>query len=280
MRKIHWIASYPKSGNTWVRMFLAAYRYGVSHINQAAELFQGDNNSYAYQAVSPKPITNLTRHEAMGLRIAALEHLIERHHSDPVPIKTHNVNAQINGIPLIWDEITAGGVYLVRDPRDVAVSYASHLGMDMDDVLAFMGNDASTTNLPGTEIMHFLASWSTHVRSWSNHDGITVVRYEDMLANPVDAFTAIVEALGYRVDADRVAEAVEHTSFNKLRDQEDAFGFAEASPKAKRFFRKGQAGGWRDVLTDEHVAKIQADHKEQMLAYDYALADTGVKHAS
>jgi len=271
VRKIHWLASYPKSGNTWVRMFLAAYRYGVGNINQAAELFKGDTNLYAYQAASPKPVQDLTTHEALALRQAAMMHLVAQHASDPVIVKTHNAAAILNGVELCWEPITAGAVYLTRDPRDVVLSYSRHVGKDVDGTIQLMSEDYARTSTHGTKVAHFLSSWSQHVMSWQERENVTAVRYEDMLADPVKEFSRIVTAVGCTLDEERVAHAVEAVAFDKLKAQEARDGFAEASNKAGGFFHKGKAGRWRDELTDEQVARIEADHGKVMEALGYEL---------
>jgi hypothetical protein len=272
MRKVHWLGSYPKSGNTWVRLFLAAYRYGVANINQAAELMKGDNNLPAYQAASPVPINSATTHEALGLRYAALMHLVSQHAVDPVILKTHNAAATLNGVELIWEPITEASVYLVRDPRDVALSYSRHVGKSVDDTIELMGQELARTTTHDTEVAHFLSSWSNHVESWLAKDNVTVIRYEDLLKDPVPGFVEIVKAVGYDLDEERVAAAVDAVAFDKLKQQEKAHGFLEASRKNSSFFHKGKAGRWRDTLTAEQVARIEQDHGKMMQLCGYELS--------
>lgn len=272
MRKIHWLASYPKSGNTWVRMFLAAYRYGIGSINQAAALMRGDNNVFAYQAASPKPVQDLTTHEALALRQAAMLHMLYQSPDDPVILKTHNAAATLNGVELCWEPITAGAVYLIRDPRDVALSYSRHVGKDADGTIALMAEDYARTMTQNTEIAHFLSSWSLHVQSWQRRENVLFVRYEDMLSDPVAAFSRIVEALALELDTDRVKAAVEAVAFDKLREQEQREGFLEASNKADSFFHNGRAGRWREELSRQQIMQIEADHGPTMAAFGYDLA--------
>jgi hypothetical protein len=109
------------------------------------------------------------------------------------------------------------------------------------------------------------------VFSWTRepHEAVIVVRYEDLIADPIKHFTAISEHLRQGANARQIAEAVELSTFDKLRSEEERHDFRERSEKALRFFREGRAGEWRDKLTKEQATRISADHHEQMRRFGY-----------
>lgn len=125
---IVWLASYPKSGNTWVRLFLANYRAHGLKINPNSlptEFTISDTRDRDYHAVSPYPVEKMSHLEILMLRGAALLHAMASVHERPMFCKTHAANAVLNGYRLFPPPVTAASVYIVRDPRDVAVSFLS-----------------------------------------------------------------------------------------------------------------------------------------------------------
>jgi hypothetical protein len=267
--KIWWLASYPKSGNTWVRAFLNAYiKGGALNIN-AMDLGIGDLVNYFYQVVSPRPITALTPDEMTMLRPAALLHMTAFYNNPQVPfvVKTHSMfRADINTIP---PPITNGAIYIVRDPRDVAVSYAKHCGKSVDEMIEAMANERHALADSGNPIFQLLSSWSSHVRSWLDADvNRLVFRYEDVLERPGEHFLGVLKFLEYQLHQQSFARACAATTFEKMREQEDRFGFKERK-HGDRFFNSGKAGGWKDVLSKEQADRIEGDHREVMQTMGY-----------
>ena len=114
-------------------------------------------------------------------------------------------------------------------------------------------------------------SWSRHVESWTAQPspGLHVMRYEDMTARPMESFAGLVQFLRLPADRQRLQRAIELSSFDALRKMEDKEGFMERSEKSERFFRKGKAGGWREVLTPAQVEAVAAAHETQMRRFGY-----------
>lgn len=272
IRKLYWLASYPKSGNTWVRMLIQAYHYGSVDINRPA-FVRGDNDLIAYQAVSPFPLNIISNAQTVMMRPAALMQSTARNQYDRCILKTHHAAVDVFGIPLIPEWITQAAVYLVRDPRDVAISLAKHVGQTIDGAIdlmnapnAQMGYEESE----GVPLGHILLRWSQHVDSWCRHPcKPTVVLYEHLLANPKKHLRRILETYNYDIDEQRLANAVELCRIDHLRRQESKRGFVEASSKADRFFGNGTNGGWQDVLADEQVERIESAHGTVMSHVGY-----------
>ena len=276
---IVWLASYPKSGNTWVRVFLAnllADQPEPLPLDALSRFVFSEHSTHHYQRLAGKPIDRLSPRDIARLRPAVQRSL------SPAPrqnvfVKTHAAVTMFNGVPTIATEVTRSAVYIIRNPLDVALSYAHHFAVDVDLAITAMGT-ATTILAPSKAfVAQPLGSWSDHVRSWVDRPGLDLIpmRYEDMVADPAAAFLAMIRALRMPVDEPRVRRATEFSSFDKLRAQEDAAGFVEKPAKAEKFFRKGVAGGWRNDLSDAQAARIIDDHGDVMRRFGY-LDDGGV----
>ncbi|MBT5434026.1 MAG: sulfotransferase domain-containing protein [Alphaproteobacteria bacterium] len=116
-----------------------------------------------------------------------------------------------------------------------------------------------------------LGSWSQNVESWTAqpNPALHVMRYEDMLADPLRAFTGLTGFLGLKAADDKIDEAIERSSFKTLQDQEERQGFAERGRLQKQFFRKGRSGSWREELSDEQVVAIVQHNRAQMARFGY-----------
>ena len=167
--------------------------------------------------------------------------------------------------------MTAGAIYIVRNPLDVAISFAHHLGLSVDETIAIMGRQNAEMEVSEEVVHEVLGSWSQHVSSWTRkpHRTIYVMRYEDMLAEPERTFGALARHLLIAPTPAQLADAIDRSSFDKLRAQEKTDGFREKSKKAERFFREGRAGQWKEILTPQQVAKIAKDHGDQMARFGY-----------
>jgi hypothetical protein len=275
---IVWIASYPKSGNTWVRAFLhnlvkvTCGEPDEQDINEMARFSTWDLDKKRYAAVLGfQPDNALHRNQ-----IAAARHAVHLEVADAaeglVFVKTHNCLVMDRGYPTINFAATAGAVYVVRNPLDVAISYAHHAGVAIDDAIHFMSKVDLETIGSDKSVYEVLGSWSQHVWSWTRNDNraLHVMRYEDMLADPETVFAALARHLLIDFTPAQLQAAIERSSFARLRAQELENGFRERPPAADdNFFREGRAGQWKSALTPEQVARIVADHGEQMRRFGY-----------
>lgn len=272
LRQLYWHASFPKSGNTWARLLLGAYKLGVGNINTNNEVTISDNQLYAYNAVAPIPLADMADGAKLYLRNTALMHIIARAIHDPVILKTHHANIEVGEVSLIPEAMTAGAVYMVRDPRDVAISYSEHIGKSIDEGIFSMNQMGHTVHQEEVGLHHYLTSWSNHVRGWMDHGEFprTIIKYEDMLKDTRGEFVRILEAFGMPVIDHKIDYAIEMMQFDELKRQEKRAGFIEASKNTK-FFKRGTSGHWKDILTEEQVAQIEKDHGEMMQRLGYEL---------
>jgi hypothetical protein len=272
MGAIIWLASYPKSGNTWMRAFLHNLLKNPKEpasINQLNQFCLGEDSAALYNELDPRPMSALTPAEIMALR-PKVHRLLTKASPDSVFVKTHNLLGEAEGSPLVNMECTAGAIYMVRNPLDVAISYAHHFGVDMDEAieqLNFPGAGTPTTNMGARQ---YYGTWSMHVSSWTQvpFPALHVVRYEDMRDSPSQTFARVAKFLGLNPPPDRLERAISFSSFDQLRTQEDESGFVERSQHA-RFFRSGQVGQWRRDLSEDQVKRVVSQHREQMARFGY-----------
>jgi aryl sulfotransferase len=280
-RGIVWLASYPKSGNTWARAFLTAYLGNTGSPPDINDLAGGPIASArrTFDNLVGIEASDLTADEVARCR-PDVYRLMAAEGDGPVVVKVHDAYGVTDtGQPLFPADATSVVLYLLRNPLDVAVSFAHHSGVPVSQAVSRLCRDdfAFSSRADGLpqQLAQQLRSWSGHVRSWVDESGLPllVVRYEDMIASPVGAFTSMVEAAGLDVDAARIDAAIQLSRFDLLRTQEQAVGFKERSPRAKIFFRQGRAGDWRTALTEADARAIIEAHGEVMRRFGYLDAD-------
>ena len=274
MGQLVWIASYPKSGSTWVRAFLHNYIRQPDtpyDINSLTDLTAADSNAERYQRYDPRPAAHYTIADVQRMRPLVHRDLTGLD-STLVFVKTHSALLQVEGAPLITPEVTAGAIYIVRDPRDIAVSYSRHWGRSIDATIAFMADPEAATGGTEARVYERHSSWSVHVHFWTRHPNprLHVMRYEAMVANPEESFGALISWLGQDPPPDRLRRAVRFSALDGLRAQEQAKGFVERPAEATGpFFGTGQPGRWRSVLSPAQQARIERDHAAMMQQFGY-----------
>lgn len=270
-KRIAWIASYPKSGNTKFRMMVNSY-FGGGHVDINSPSFAsvGDNLEYWHQMCAPCPLDKLDEFSTICVRIASFNHLLYWINRDPVFVKTHNANVVIGGIPLMPAPFTKVALYIVRDPRDVVLSYSDYFGVELEEVIHRMEQD---NNIIGDEghVSHYILSWSLHVKSWTEQKAFPVlaIKFEDLISTPGPVFKSALEFSGVTVDDSLVEKAVEATTFNALRDQEKKNGFKENLGKGQKFFRRGKSGLWKKELDPKLAQRILDKHGPMMEKFGY-----------
>lgn len=270
-----WLASYPKSGNTWLRAFLTSVLADGETIDINAMPAAQPSSRAILDEMFGIDTSDLTPDEILNARPAALA--AEHARAGGAPFrKVHEAWIRTaDGTPLFAEELTAASVYIVRDPRDVAISLAHHLGDTIDAMISFMADPkASLSGTRSAFRVHCkqpLLSWSGHFESWCDHAAPSplLVRYEDMIDDPLAEGIRIARHIGLTKPRDIYEKAVAQSSFGALQRQEVSKSFVEVLAPGRRFFRSGKAGGWRAVLTPDQIAQIERAHAPAMRRLGY-----------
>ena len=271
-RTLVWLASYPKSGNTWLRAFLANYFIagpGPVPINEMQTISFGDSSAPSYAELGRCDPALLVPKQVAALRLRHLERVAG---NAPVNfVKTHCINRKVGSYPLIPPRLTKAAVYVIRDPRDMVLSYADHFALDPEAAVRAIASEQNRVPANPKTVLQFLGDWSGHVRSWTRARDFPVLtlRYEDMLDDPAAAFLKILKLIGAPIDQATLDQAVAHASFDALAAQEAASGFREKGAAQGRFFRRGTSGHWRAQLDPALAERIAADHGQAMARHGY-----------
>ena len=258
-QRIIWIASFPKSGNTWARILLAYYflpKEAGLDINSIHKFTLSDMRRDFFERANGRPIENLSFDEWLKLRSKVIP-LIARSKPNHHFVKTHCALAQVNGVPLIPPSCTAAALYFLRNPFDVAISYARHLTVDIDVAIDRMCAPENTNgSLQG--IREPIGRWDDHVSTWTQAGGLhlKLFRYEDMLSNTEEQAKELLNFLQIPVDLGKLRWAIRKASFKSLQKQEAELGFRERPRNMERFFVSGRSGTWKSNLTTAQIDRI------------------------
>ena len=270
---IIWIASYPKSGNTWVRSFLSDYlnksktdfNFGIlKKINRFPRKELYDNLKINYNNFSEIVSNWINMQSYLNMK------------DETVYLKTHNAMCTINGHPFTNKNNTRGIIYLVRDPRDVILSYSVHLNKNIKDTFQIMTDKFAkgVFKYDGKYIADtILGSWSENYKSWKNFNlkNKIIIKYEDLISNPNKYFSKIVTYLnevdGIEINEQMINKSIENTNFKNLQNLEKKFGFSEKEYGV--FFRKGKSGNWKKELDKKITFQIEQTFKEEMKELGY-----------
>jgi hypothetical protein len=288
-----WLASYPKSGNTWVRLLLANLAAGADGPADINDLPERGNIASARGLFDSQLLIEsglLTHEEADNLRPRVYELISGGGAIDDEGeelgsvrfMKAHDAYVTTGkGEPLLAGARGAvGAIVIVRDPRDIVPSLASHMSLDLDQAIEFMGSPEATfcgtrSGQPN-QLRQRLLDWSGHVASWLDQADIPthLIRYEDLLADTARELAGALAFAGREATAAEIDRAVAFSSFSELRRQEGERGFREAPrPHAPRdFFRRGETGAWRSDLSPEQATRLQTRHGAMMRQLGYDLA--------
>ncbi|WP_071794812.1 sulfotransferase domain-containing protein [Francisella hispaniensis] len=273
--KTVWLASYPKSGNTWFRIFLTNY---INNSDTPASINDLERTPIAssrwhFDQLYSIDSADLYFDEIDNMRPALYDSWKENESMQFH--KVHDAYTYIENEPLLGNPVDQAAIYLIRNPLDVAISFAHHSGYeDINKIIKEMADDdftlCGTDKTMPNQLRQKHLSWSNHVKSWEDAPiDKLFLRYEDMVANPIKEFTKAIVFLGMELDQARLEKAVEFSSFENLKKQEQENGFQEKAPNAKSFFRKGKVSDYLEALTQEQIDQITQDHKEVMLKYGF-----------
>lgn len=291
-KHIFWLASYPKSGNTLLRIILTSLFFtenGVFNLKllEAIRQFESTYNVYKIKDYIGKDIYKLND---LSIFYKYLLKMQEKKYlnfkEDFKFFKTHSGNFNINNNFFTSEENIRGVIYVIRDPRDVCISWANHTGQTYEQSIDFMINESQTIqwtkgnnnlfndyNIPNS----FLSSWDKHVISWTSNNWrfpFLIIRFEDMVYKKEETIRIIAnfftDKYGFKFHNldDKILNILKTTSFKNLEKEELKDGFAEA-PRGKKFFKTGTQKQWLKKLNKNQIFKLEEKFKIVMNKFNY-----------
>lgn len=277
MKNIIWLVSYPKSGNTWFRMFLANYlnksteplplnRIESTRIASNSEDFENYINLNPFELTADEvDLFRPDMYRAISADAKETDKILFKKVHDAYLFNT-------NGNPVFPEDVSLCAIYFVRNPLDVCVSYANHSADNIENKIEFLLNEeASIAGKRNGQLRQILLSWSKHINSWKSQNQIRThfVRYEDMVQNPLESFGGIIQYLGLEYDHENLQRSILFSDFKKLQQMEKEKGFKEKAQVCNSFFWKGKVGNYKEYLTEEQTEKIVGYNNQTMREFGY-----------
>ena len=282
---IFWIASYPKSGNTWLRTLISSYYYtkdGIYNDNIIKKIGQfPEKRHFTEFEYDQKIVTDTSRFWLKAQQSINKDKQLRF-------FKTHNVFGSLNNQQFTNKENSISCIYIVRDPRNVITSLKNHYEMNDDQTLKWMSNekqfiyDVQNLEKDGYSDFQFISSWETNYKSWKvqKQIPIKIVKYEDLLNKTFVVFKDIVEFINKTtninksIDKNKLKNSVQSTSFDKLKNNEKKYGFSEAILSKKTnekipFFFLGPDNDWKKILPENMKTRLNQIYEKNLKELSY-----------
>ena len=279
---IIWIASYPKSGNTWIRSLLSSYLFsadGKFDHNLIHKIHEFPERHILKKYMHSKNFHNLKEVSKHWINVQNHINIFDlyKYNSDNVKfLKSHNALCNINGNNFTSEKNTIAAIYIVRDPRNVILSMSNHFGCSQEKSFDIITNknyiiapELDNGKVPAT----FVGSWDFHYNSWKINNKINkvIIKYEDMLKNTFNCFQMIIDFLSkiskIKKNKEKLINAVSSSEFSKLKEHEEKYGFAMG--QKDKFFYLGGKNKWENLLEDKIEKKIREKFNKEMKELEY-----------
>ena len=278
-----WIASYPKSGNTWLRALLSSYFYSeegifnqdlLKNIDQFPEKRHFSDFNY-----DPKIVTDTSKFWIKAQEKINLNNKLNF-------LKTHNILGSINNSDFTNKKNTIGAIYIVRDPRNVLTSLQNHYELSKDEALKFMLSEKKYIHDYHAENdfsdFQFISSWEKNYKSWINQKILPVklIRYEDLTVNTLDVLKEIIEFIQNTIQEKKdfnflkAQNAVKSTNFENMKNMEKKSGFLESvlsknDTKKIPFFHLGPKNDWKSIFDKRYQNKLNSIFENNLKELNY-----------
>jgi len=277
MKKIIWISSYPKSGNTWMRFLLANYFFNHK-MEFDRKIIKYIDRLHFPDAISKRNKENKLDFNQIAKFWIPTQEKFKVENGQVAFLKNHNANISIGGNKYTNENFTIAIIYVVRDPRDVVVSGHNYFGSDYGKLINSICHDKFFTILDEKDKgnLEVISTWDTHFKSWTQtmpNIPKIIIRYEDLISNTEKVFKETIvflsKILKFQIDDQKIKFSVENSKFEKLSKMEDEKGFKENLGSAQKFFRKGETNQYQNILTKGQIEIINQKFKNEMKYLKY-----------
>jgi hypothetical protein len=262
---IIWLASYPKSGNTWIRLFLDK----LLNNNENIDI----NNIKSIQFPQKFHFDGLVK-DTNNLKETSVNYIVAQ---DKINLdnkikffKTHSANWKAYNTSFTNFENTLGVIHIVRDPRNIVTSVLNHFSKESyPEAMKFMNNSAQQiwdNKNESEKFLTLISSWSNHYNSWKKFKkNNLLISYERLLNEPEKEFNKICNLLSKITNLsfkkNQILEAIDKCKFTNLQKLETEKGFVEAvsdkNGNVKKFFNLGPNNNWEKLLDPEIKSEIE-----------------------
>jgi len=267
---IIWLSSFPKSGNTWLRVFLTNYLFSDKKVFSNLNYIREYPNKFFFENLSEEINTETEELDLYKHFILSQDRL--NLNNEVNFLKTHSCCGTINNYKFTNKENTLGFIYIIRDPRSVAISYAHHSNISYERSTEIITNENNVV-FDKDKILTARSSWKTNYLSWlkSPYPRI-IVKYEDLHEDTFGNFKKILffikKFMKIEIDENKIHKNIEKCSFDNLKFEEENFGFSERWGN-DNFFRKGLVDEWKSKLSSNLIKLIEDKFKKEMMELDY-----------
>tara|TARA_Y100001935_G_scaffold246974_1_gene242245 strand:- start:358 stop:1209 length:852 start_codon:yes stop_codon:yes gene_type:complete len=281
---IIWLASYPKSGNTWIRSFISALLYTDDGQNDFSNLKK--IRQFPARSQFKDFVQDLQNPEQVYRNWTTVQNFLNLDKKIKF-LKTHQINCTIDKYNFTDDENTIGVIHVVRDPRNVLLSIKNHFSFDnQNEALEFISKEKHWIGIEKRKddkirdnmIPTLISSWNIHYQTWKNKTkNYLLIKYEDLQESPEKEFKKIVNFIekltNNKFDERKINKAIETTSFEYMQNLEDNGYFSENardhSENKVKFFNLGPKNDWKKLLNNEIIEKLNLKFNKEMKELKY-----------
>ena len=278
---IIWVASYPKSGNTWVRSIISSLVYtedGIFNFPSIKKIDQYPQKQFLeYFTQDYNNIHEIKNHWIPSQERINLDTKIKF-------FKTHHLNCKIDNYPFTNKKCTKATIYIIRDPRNLIDSISNHFSKSIEESKKFLLTSrvlspGKEIELRGGSVITYLGSWKEHYKFWTkDNENLLIIKYEDLVKNihqEIDKIIAFLKNfIDFEVSVTKKENVIKSTSFEALKKIEDSGNFTEnvfvkGKSEKIRFFNKGPSNVWQNTLPKNIQKELETELNSELKELGY-----------
>tara|TARA_Y100000590_G_scaffold286443_1_gene322279 strand:- start:1 stop:828 length:828 start_codon:yes stop_codon:yes gene_type:complete len=273
---IIWLASYPKSGNTFVRAMLSAYFFSKDG-NFDFKYLKSIKQFPSKQLFKKMGITSNDPNELLKNYVKSQEYINKR--APLILLKTHSSMFNINNNKFTDLNNSLGVIYIVRDPRNIITSFSNHYNLSLKESSLKMISNTALGENSDKKVFTYMLSWKNNYNSWKvflKEKKYLLIKYEDLIKDPKNLLIKMLNFISRlsknnsNIDLQKVDKVIASTTFENLKNLENKYGFNEKSSKMKKnFFNLGKQNKWQNILDESIIETLSTEFKEEMKELNY-----------